>query len=110
MGRSTVAITVALIVALAGVGVGTAALVRKPATASSEVAILRTQLNTAQAELSGATQSASKQEAKLSKLLSCIPELLGEITGLTPETTGSTIYLSQTRQISSYCSAILEAH
>jgi hypothetical protein len=110
MDRRTTAVIAALLLGAGGVGTGTAALIKKPALQSPEVAALRTELSTDRVRLENAATSAGTQEAKVTKLLSCIPELLAQLNGLTPEWSGSSIWLAQHAQLSSYCSPILEAH
>jgi hypothetical protein len=96
---ASIAIALAVLLAIGSAGVGTAALMRKPTPdrAPKEVAVLRNELAAA--------------EGKLEQLLSCIPEIGGEITGLTPESNGAgAFYLQQHSQVSSYCTPVLEGH
>ena len=77
--------------------------------ARTKIAHLQSVVDTMQA---GIDQQASFDGAKLSarvrRILTCLPEIQGEINGLTPEVADSTtVYLTNTQQISSYCSPLL---
>lgn len=48
-----------------------------------------------------------KLALRVKRILACLPEIQGEINGLTPEVDTGSVYLSNTQQISTYCSPIL---
>jgi predicted lysophospholipase L1 biosynthesis ABC-type transport system permease subunit len=44
---------------------------------------------------------------RIAKILACIPELEGQINGLEANVTDGSVYLTNTQQVSSYCSPIV---
>jgi hypothetical protein len=103
MQRSVVISAFAVLLAAVSIAVSIVALERKP-TAS-----LSRQVHELASEVSSGSAQATMQQARMTKLLTCIPELVGEINGLTPEALGAETILVQHSQISSYCQSILEA-
>jgi uncharacterized protein HemX len=124
-------LVIALVVGVLALGVAIFALSRthtvRPAGAATvaalgrEVHTLKAELASTKAELTAATTTAAsataKQQATLSKFTTCIPELTGQINGLSVETGYREIggeryltsaYLKTGTQISSYCQSTLE--
>lgn len=44
--------------------------------------------------------------ARVKRILACLPEIQSEIDGLSPQVSGNSVYLSNTQQMSSYCSPL----
>jgi|NGEPerStandDraft_8_1074529.scaffolds.fasta_scaffold46627_1 hypothetical protein len=113
-GRSWhVATFVAVVAAVASLAVAIIALNRSSSTPTSstvQLAALKAELATARSE---ATAALSKDGAAISKITTCLPELSGEINGLTVETGTqggfvTSAYIQTHSQVSSYCKSTLE--
>jgi hypothetical protein len=99
---------VSLILAVGAIAIAIVALERKPTRSSQlvhQVADLRSRVES----LSSDASTSERLASRFGKLLACLPELVGEINGLTPEVVSGSVYLSQHSQISSYCAPVLEA-
>lgn len=104
---------VAAILAGAALAVSIAAFARDPETpdtvARGKVAHLQRAVDAIQADIDRqASFDGAKLSARVRRILTCLPEIQGEINGLTPEVADSTtVYLTNTQQVSSYCSPLL---
>jgi hypothetical protein len=113
---------VAVVVAIAALGVAIVALSRPRsttaqrsnaaefATLSGEIRSLKAELATVRSEGESSSAGLSKAQGAITKITTCLPELSGEINGLTAEVSGGSVFLSQHNQVSSYCSSTLEKH
>jgi hypothetical protein len=112
---------VALIAAVAAAGLAIIALNKKPAAAQKlnlgSVAALTSEAEALKAEVTVLHGLVAKSDATVAKLTTCIPELTGQISGLSVETSTVTAaetqlltnaYLKTGKQISTYCQSTLE--
>lgn len=72
--------------------------------------MLKAELATAQGT---ATAGFAKSQGEITKMTTCLPEISGQINGLQIETSSSSgwltsAYLSQHKQVSTYCQSTLE--
>jgi TolA-binding protein len=126
--RAQVAATIiAIVVGVIALGVAIFALSRTHTTnthlaGEAAVAALSREVQSLKAELAAtqrtATAASAKQQSTISKLTTCIPELSGQITDLSVETSTLTVgekqfvtgaYLKSGKQVSTYCQSTLES-
>jgi hypothetical protein len=108
---------VAVLVAVASLAVAIIALNRSSSARTSNAVQLSGEVRSLKAELatarSEATEALSKNTATISKITTCLPELSGQINGLTVETSSqggflTSAYIQPHSQVSSYCKSTLE--
>jgi hypothetical protein len=103
---------VAVLLAGAALAVSIAAFTRDPATtdtvARRQLAHLQQAVNAVHADVERqAGFDGQKLSGRVRKILACLPEIQGELNGLTPEVDAGSVYLTNTQQVSSYCSPVL---
>lgn len=108
MRRNLILSAVAVVVAIAALATAIVALERKASARPRDAQITDLE-HRLEALASVTSTSTAAQAAKLSKLTSCMPELVAEINGLTPEISAGSVWLSQHAQISHYCAPVLES-
>ena len=101
----------AAVLAGAALAVSIAAFTRGPNTtdraARAEVARLQATLNVIRSQV--ATQQSAdvaRVSTRVQRILTCLPEIQSEIDGLSPQVSGTSVYLSNTQQMSAYCSPL----
>lgn len=105
----------AAVLAGAALAVSIAAFTRgqgaKDRAVSMEVARLQSSVDAMRSQVAREQSvDVGRVSARVKRILTCLPEIQGEIDGLSPQVSGNSIYLSNTQQMSAYCSPLFYGH
>jgi len=83
----------------------------KDTQARAEAARLQRSLDAVRAQMAREQSvDVGRVAARVKRILTCLPEIQSEIDGLSPQVSGSSVYLSNTQQMSAYCSPLFYGH
>jgi conjugal transfer/entry exclusion protein len=89
------------------VGQRVAALGRQLDGIKGQMTTLSTDLQHVQSTQTASATDQAKLGQRLGKVLTCLPEMMRAINGLTANVNNGSVYLSNTQQVSSYCSPVI---
>jgi conjugal transfer/entry exclusion protein len=89
------------------VGQSVAVLGRQLDGIKGQMTTLSTDLQHLQSRQTASAADETKLSQRLAKVLTCLPEMMGAINGLTANVSNGSVYLSNTQQVSSYCSPVI---
>lgn len=100
-------VVIALVAAAAAVTLAAVALGRHAPSPAPVTAGLEAQTSALAARLASTEAELGRMHSLVAKFQTCLPELNNEISGLSPNVSNGSVYLSQTSQVSAYCNALL---